>query len=669
MNSKLTALLCGLLTAALFTCAQEKKAKSKDFKYGKISPAEFEIKASGADSAASAMVLFDVGKGWFELNPKTGDFMYVMERHTRYKIFNKDGYDYANLELEFYRKNGTETALEQMDGATYSMENGKITVNKINKESKFTEKQDESYTVKKFTLPNVKEGTIIEYKYRLKSDFIFTLRPWNFQREIPTLYSEYQITIPEWYKYRVTAGGYIYLNAKEERINESFSTPKGPGMFSLGCLKMNYHADSVPALKTESFVTSMRDHISRVGFELTSITVPGRVYQEFTNTWPQLIKGLKTDENFGGFISRKSHIKTLIKSIVKVNTNPDTTLQLIFNYVKNNIKWNDYYHFYSSDVNPKTIFEKKTGNSADINLSLYMLLAEAGIPASPVLLSTRDNGAHPGLPMLSVFNNVIVVAVVGDKQILLDATDKNHFPGLISYDDLNHDGFQLDLAQEDGKWISLDDKNLSRKVITYALSLSDENKMTGKLYMSSTNYEGLNRRNKYLSATNEEDFLKNYKADKTGLAIKNYQIGNLTNLSEPLTETMDVLIEDNVEEAGNLAYFTPLLFEKTKENPFKLEDRKFPVDFGYATEEIYRITIDIPKNYQLDKGPKNEKVILPDESASFSFIFASDAGKIMVTSKITLKKPVYTNEEYIHLKELFKNIVRKQSEQIVLKKI
>jgi hypothetical protein len=667
MNTKITALLCSLLTAALFTCAQEKKAKPKDFKYGKISPAEFEIKANGADSAASAIVLFDVGRGWFELSPRTGDFMYVMERHVRYKIFDKSGYDYANLELEFYKKNSLETSLDQMDGATYSMENGKMIVNKINKESKFTEKQDKNFTIKKFALPNVKEGSIIEFKYRLKSDFIFTLRSWNFQKEIPTLHSEYEITIPEWYKYRVTGGGYVFLNPKQERVNQNFMT--SGGSVSLGCLKMNYHADSVPALKTESFVTTMRDHISRIGFELTSIAVPGQVYREFTNTWPQLIKGLKDDENFGGFINRKSYIKTLVKSIVKENTNPDTTLKLIFNYVKNNIKWNDDHHFYSSDVNPKTIFEKKTGNSADINLSLYMLLTEAGITASPVLLSTRDNGIHPGLPMLSVFNNVIVLAGIGDKQVLLDATDKNHFPGLISYDDLNHEGFQVDLAQENGKWVSLDDNSLSRKVITYALSLTDENKMTGKLYMSSTNYEGLNRRNEYLSATNEEDFLKTYKTGKTGLGIKNYQIGNLDNLTEPLTETMDVVIEDNVEEAGNLAYFTPLLFERTKENPFKLEDRKFPVDFGYATEEIYRLTIDLPKNYQLDKAPKNEKVILPDESASFSFIFASDGSKMMITSKITVKKPVYTNEEYTYLRELFKNIVRKQSEQIVLKKI
>ncbi|MNV64988.1 hypothetical protein D3C71_1576560 [compost metagenome] len=112
-----------------------------------------------------------------------------------------------------------------------------------------------------------------------------------------------------------------------------------------------------------------------------------------------------------------------------------------------------------------------------------------------------------------------------------------------------------------------------------------------------------------------------------------------------------------------------MLFDRTKENPFKLEERKFPVDFGYPTEENYRITIDFPKGYQLDKTPKNEKIILPDESAAFTFMTATEENKLLLSSKITIKKAYYTPEEYQDLKELFKNIVRKQAEQIVFKKI
>src|SRR5215217_2429126 len=382
MNSKKLALFCWLLTVAVFAAAQETEIKFKPSKYGKIAAEELNVKTGGVDSAASAVVLFDVGRGWFEISPTSGDFVYIMERHTRIKIIDKKGYDYGNLELSFYKNNGSETALEQMDGATYLMEAGKMMTSKINKDAKFTERQDKYHTTKKFALPNVKEGCIIEYKYRLKSDFIFNLRPWYFQADIPTIHSQYDITIPEWYNYRVNGGGYVYLHPKQEKSNQTFSTSRG--QLPIVCLKMHYHADSVPALKEENFVTTMRDHVSRVGFELNAVTIPGEVYREFTTTWPKIVKSLTEYENFGGFINKKSHIKTLAREIIKENTNPDTVVQLIFNHVKNNLKWNGDHDLYTSETSPKTIFDKKAGNSADINLCLYMLLNEAGIKVSPV---------------------------------------------------------------------------------------------------------------------------------------------------------------------------------------------------------------------------------------------------------------------------------------------
>lgn len=666
MNKKNALVLCLFLLASFSYAQLTVVNKPKTFKYGKIELSEFDTKGSGADSAAAAVTLFDVGKGYFDVSPKTGDFVYVFERHIRYKIIGKAGYDYANLELSFYRRNSDETKLDYMDAATYNLEDGKIVISKLNKDAKFSEKQDKNYTVKKFALPNVKEGSIVEYKYKMTSDFIFTLKPWYFQREIPTLYSEYEITIPEYYKYKPRTGGYVFLNPKQEMINKTFIL--GQQSLTAACSKQVYRAENVPALKKESFITTMDDYLSKIGFELSSVTVPGQVYKEITSSWPQIVKGLKGEENFGAFINRRSYSKTLLKDIIKSETNPDNVTQLIFNYVKNNIKWNKEHYFYTSETNPKTIFEKKAGNSADINLCLLTLLTEANITASPVLLSTRENGAHPGFPMLTDFNNVVVQAVIGDKTILLDATDKDHAPNLIAYQNLNHEGLKIDLASENGEWISLETTHPSRRSISMMLTLDKENKFNGKLYLSSTGYEALNLRDKYRSAANEVDYLKDYKTGKTGLGVKNYKIDNLDDPAEPLVETMDVLIEDNIEEAGNLAYFAPLLFERTKENPFRQEERVFPVDFAYPTEENYRITIDFPEGYQLDKTPKNEKIVLPEDKASFTFLFAIDQNKLMITSKIQVKKSFFTPEEYQDLKELFKNVVRKQAEQIVFKK-
>ncbi|MEJ7558934.1 MAG: transglutaminase domain-containing protein [Pedobacter sp.] len=650
LRSALFAVSITLICLSAF--GRQKEGKVTPFKYGIIDPAHFDLKLSGTDSAASAIAIFDIGKGYFQYTQdKTS---YVVERHTRYLIINKQGYDYANLELQTYRANGEATFVSQMEGATYNLENGKIVVSKISKDAKFTEKQDKNYSIKKFALANVKEGCIVEFKYTIKTDFIFRLRPWSFQRPIPTLYSTYTLAIPNEFKYKVNSKGY-------EKITSE--TLKGTDE-----VLYRYSAVNVPGLRKENFTTTMNDYVTQVSFELASINNDYGTSTDYTSSWPKIAKRLKEEETFGGFINKSAFTKTLLQVILKGATDPDSIVTKVFEYVKNNIKWNKEDEFYASVPNPKTILEKKVGNTADINLCLLILLRAAKIEVSPVLMSTRDNGAHPGTPLITGFNSVIVEAVIGEKHLLLDATDKNHCVDMIGYNNLNHEGLCLDLANETTKWISTERKKSSSKVFNYLLKLDEANKLVGRLFITSTDYEAMKVRNKYLSATNQAEFLKDYKGDKPGLVLKNYEILNLNNPYEPLSEAMDVEIEDNVEEAGDLAYFTPLLYEKTKENPFLLEDRKFPVDFAYPVEEIYRITIELPKNYKVEKAPKNEKLVLPNQDATFSFVFSQIDNKIGLISRICINKSIFSPEEYFDLKELFKNIVRKQAEQVVIKK-
>jgi len=648
-------LITGLLVlAACKAIAQYKEVKPKSVKYGTVTPEEFQTKAEGADSAAAALVLFDIGKGYFEDSPK--GIQFVFERHTRIKIINKNGYDYANFELQFYRSNGGYgTSLNSMDGATYNIENGQIVTSKIGKDAKFSEKQDRNYTLKKFTLPNIREGSIIEYKYRIKSDFIFTLRPWTFQRDIPTRFTEYSLSIPEFYWYHPHTVGFVDIHPQRETGNQNSTY-------------YHYYASNVPGLKNENFVSTMDDYRSRVSFELSSVTVPGRVYEDISSSWVKVVQSVKKQEDFGLFLNKISYSKNLVSTLIKDDKDTSANLMKLFNHVKNNIKWNEDFSFYASVSGPKAVFEKKTGNSADINLTLLTLLKEAHIEAYPVLLSTRSNGTHPGYPMIAAFDNVIVLAKLGQKLIYLDATDKNHTPGIIAYENLSHQGMLINLETETGQWVSLENDKVSQRNITLMLKLDEDSKLSGTAYISSDGYEGLKRRNKYQSATNETEFLKEFKQTKPGLEIKKYQISNVDSPEATLTETMELEIEDNVEEAGNMIFFTPLLFERTKENPFKMEERLFPVDFAYPYEENYRITVEYPEGYVIDKTPKSEKVILPDNKAAFSFMFANEDHKLMVYSKISVKLSLFSAEEYHDLKALFMNVVRKQAEQVVLKK-
>jgi len=645
--------------------AQTTPLVKREFKFGKIAPAEFETKATGRDSSASAIKLFDVGDCYFEYSPAGNGFNYVYERHIRYKILTKSGYDLANYQVRLYRQNSqAKEDLTYMDAATYNMQDGKLVISKLNKDAKFTEEVDKNYVIKKFALPNVKEGSIIEFKYRIKSDFIFTLRGWKFQSDIPTLWSEYNVKIPEYFNYKHNTSGYLPISHPlHQSINANYVT----GLTSTATYD-KYVVENAPALKDEPFITTIDDYIPKIAFELRGTNFPKDIYRDFNGSWDKIITSLNEDENFGSFINKNSYAKSVLPGIVKTEKDTLAVINSIFSYVKNNIKWNDEHAIYTSQLSPKSIFEKKTGSSADINLSLLSLLKEAKITAYPVLISTRENGEHPGYPVISGFNNVVLVTQVDSTVYFLDATDKDLPIGMLSDENLNHQGFYVNLKKRSGNWISTEPTSLNETVFAYNLNLDKENKLSGQINQYAKGYAALGRRARYRRANNDAEYVKNFKSDKTGLEIKNYKIQNLDDLSGLLTESMDVAIEDNVEEAGNLVYFTPLLFERTKENLFKHEERKFPVDFAYPFKETYRMTLNYPQDYEIDKLPKGGNYKLPDEKGSFSITYLSEGKMLMVRSIINVSKALYTSDEYFDLKELFKTIVEKQAEQIVFKK-
>lgn len=654
--------------------AQTTPAPIKTFKFGHVDPKEFEIKGTGQDSAAAAVKIFDIGKGHFEINTSS-NFVYVFERHVRYKIINKAGYELADRDVQLYNNgNGSEEKLEFFKAVTYNLANQKIETSKLETGAKFSNRIDKNHIVKKFTLPNVKEGSIIEYVYKTKSDFVFRLDDWYFQGGYPCIYSAFTLTIPEYYNYKIWTNGFIKINSlNPETLRVNYHIPnnsvsKSGDVIIVGATMGQYYAENIPAIKQESFITTLDDYVAKMSFELASSQFPESPRKDYTSTWRKIVTSLMEEEKFGEYIKSKNEEGKLVSSIIKDEKDSIQKAKLIFNYVKEQLKWDGKYGINPSSKNQKELLSKKTGNIAEINLLLYKLLKEAGIDSYPVLISTRSNGKHPGYPIATKFNSIIVCVKAGGKSHLFDASDKSNTIDLISMSNLNHTGLLIDPASTEVEWISTESTDISREVIFYSLKMDQDHKFTGTLSLSSNSYKGLNRRNQYTNAVNEAEYIKNYKNNKLGLEISNYKITNLLQPDETLEESMDITIEDQVEEAGNLSYFMPLLFDRTKENPFQLEERLYPVDFAYPNEEYYRIMIEFPENYSIDKLPKGEKFVLPDDKGSFTINYSIDGSRIAVVSKITLKKSTYSSDEYFMLKELFKNIVKKQAEQIIIKK-
>ncbi|MFT2010052.1 DUF3857 domain-containing protein [Pontibacter sp. 13R65] len=629
--------------------AQEEAAK-----FGKISEAELRMKSYDKDTSAAAVILSDYGYSYFNTN---GGLKLVFERHTRIKILKKSGYEWANVEIPYYRRNSDKEIITSIKGFTYNLENGKITKDKLESKAIFDEKFNENNSQKKFTMPNVKEGSVIEFSYTVTSDFVYTLNPWEFQTTIPTIWSEYRARIPEYFDYKFLQNGYhsFYTNKKDAAASADVDVRNEAYVWVM---------KDVPALQEERYITTLRDYQARLDFELQVVKFPGQIPRVATGNWEEVIKKLMEEERFGTQLKRSGFFKSEIATIKAANKTPEAQVGAIYNLVKNNMKWNGKHGFYTTSTTRKA-FDSKAGNSADINLLLIAMLLEADIDAAPVLLSTRNHGrVHKGSPLLSKFNYVIAQIKIGEKEMLLDATDPLLPVGMLPYRCLNGDGYVIKSGSH--TWVPIKPTGNYTTFCMGELAIDAKGEIKGKLSESNTGYSALFLRGD-IKDEGEDKF-----AEKRNKEIGEIKFGKptITNLKE-LDKALNIVYEITGMgngQANDVLYLNPMMSKGEKENPFKLEERSYPVDFGYPMDETFMCKIAIPAGYEVDETPKSIAVSLPDNGGKFTYIVESKNSEIQVMSKISINKPLYYADEYPYLKEFYNQIVAKHAEQIVLKK-
>jgi hypothetical protein len=198
-------------------------------KFGKIDPKDFDKAAFVADSAAEAVVLCDYGKSHFEYSPK-GNYQIVFERVTRIKILKKSGYQWATVAVPLFHHKGSEERLSNLQGFTYNLgTRGEIVKDKLDPTAVFTEQVDtRNFSQRRFALPNVREGSVVEYAYTIYSDFVFNFQDWQFQQAIPVRWSEYRASIPDVFQYKQLWHGYEPLVIKEKKRRVGSTLSKEP---------------------------------------------------------------------------------------------------------------------------------------------------------------------------------------------------------------------------------------------------------------------------------------------------------------------------------------------------------------------------------------------------------------------------------------------------------
>jgi hypothetical protein len=655
------------------------KASAQEFKLGKVIMAELEEKQHPKDSTAVAAILFNKGEVQFEYSQDKG-FVMVTKVKSRIKIYKKEGYEWANKLVQYYLEGNFKESIFFSDAVTYNLVEGKIEKTKLKSEGEFDEKINKYWGRKKIVMPNVKEGSVIEYSYIVRSPSITELKQWSFQTSIPTNHSEFITFIPEYLVYQPNQKGYIFPKVTVEknnrtilytyRENETAGRMNGQSSTSQENLSFletqtTYLAQNLPAMKDEAFVNNIDNYTSIVSHELSMTKFPNSAVQSFATDWGSVAKKIYESESFGPELKKTDYFETDINLVLKGLSNQEEKIAAIFNFVKDHVKWNNF-NGYSCDEGVKKAYKDKTGNIAEINLMLTAILRYAGFNANPVLVSTRSNGIA-FFPNRTGFNYVVAAVESPNGNILLDASDKFSVPNILPLRTLNWTGR---LIRKDGSSVEVDlmPNKLSSDIVYINYSINQDGMVIGKARRHSTDYNSMITRAN-IDSVKEDEYLEKLENQNNKIEISEYSRTNEKDISLPIIESYSFTGADLCETIGGKIYVNPMLFFANSKNPFTQQVREYPVDFTFPFLDKYAITIQIPEGFTVETLPAAAKMAMEDNLGTFKYEIIQNQDKIQLSIQHQINEAIVGVEKYEMLKEYYKAMIAKESEKIVLKRI
>ena len=560
-----------------------------------------------------------------------------MERHTRIKIFNVAGETAAKQNL-IYDNSYPEPVISDLEGETINLENGKLEITPLTKKQIQIEKLGKNFSAMIFTLPNVKPGSVIEYKYKSLQSSV-----WNFQGILPVRYSEIETE-------NLARSREVYaIYVKQPFAKNIGETTENTQIKALA----NIHS-----LVSEPYMAAWMDNLERIEFfrELAVDTSWSRAGRELSEN--------STFKNqFTGTISGEGEIVRMAKSLSSI----DNKLAFLFDTVRNRMTWNNGAGFYAVD-GAGNAWNKMTGNFADINLALYFLLKKAGIKAFPMLISTRNHGRiNSKIADLNAFNSLVIYLPIDSSNFyVLDASGKYNLFNTTPFYDLNSSGLVIDIDHRNCWFILLDDKLPIVQFVSLNADIIENGKLTGTAEINSDHYNksaALERYNFY----GKDNYIESLSKFNRNALINSFEMDNMNIDSLPLTQKFN-FSEILPGSDENHIYLSTNIFTFMAENPFVAESRYSDIDFGFrdnfAINDIYKI----PIGFKTEALPQTITITMPDQSIIFKRTIAEDNGTILIRYSLNHKKTIYSAEEYQDLRGFYKKMYEVLNEQIVLKK-
>lgn len=629
-------------------------------KMGKPTNEELTMTEYAAWPDAEAVKLYSQTDVQFEFMT---DFMVVYRVKERLKVLKPEGTGVGDVTIVFYDPEGSSEGdrISGVKGAAYNLEDGKVVRSKLTGDLKTKERIDRYHSQVKFSIPNVKVGTVVEYEFQRQSPHIYAISDWYAQGARPVAFTEYTITIPEWFNFSTEVRGRASLVGKRD-LGDFRATVAG-GILSCSATVNHFEGHDLPPVKDDDHVWCVEDFMAKVEHDLRSISITGAYYKNFQSTWEDVDKMLYGDEDFGRRFDMDNPLakEQADLSLDGLDTKEKTAKlrDLLLAYYT----WDKTYGLYA--LSTKRLQKEQQANSCTLNLALMSMLRDAGIRACPVVLSRRTKGRLPyGHPSVAALNTVVLaVAETDSTSFFVDAAAKGYPVGSLTPDELV-DRARLLSGDGRGQWIDLRNSSVGRARTLVTATLTPEGELKGECNALYHDVVAGEMRDMWRNVKDSADYVQRL------ASMRNVEIGEYT-LEGTDTNAPDVnehlTFTRTVDTDGEHIYLNPFLFIDPT-NDFKAETRELPVEFAFPINDVNTVQITLPEGYEVEEMPQSATFMMPQKDMHCRVRFKLAGQTLTVSYVLTRKTLLYDTGDYGNLRDFWAGIEAKCNEMIVLKK-
>lgn len=661
-------LICIGILLILIGCLSTMRAASK-LKFGKVSHKELMMDCYEQDSTASAVYLIRNGNTRYIY--KDG-FKLITEYWVRVKVFTQEGVEYANVEVPYYApddKLKKQDEVTVVEGYSYNWNNGEIVKQSIDKQLISDERVTPYFRVIKFALPNVKSGTVFEYKYIVQSDYFYQIDNWQMQHEIPLVYSEYTVGIPDIFVFNIEFRGNSSIEVKQKKmVMEGVNSVAGSFVTGLSDVTISgqeysFVSQNIPALHSdEPFCWCPEDHRIQVVFDLQGTNWPGQEYKSYSKTWKDVDAELIRSENeaFGKWLSIANPFLEETKRQGAGVEKFEDKVSLAFKLLKTQLTWNGNYRLTCENMD--RVLEQKSGSNADLNFVLMSILRSLGIQAYPVVMSYRSAGVLPvHFPTLLRLNTFIIAVYhpIKEEYVYLDSS--MHIPAINVLPDelcVQRARLLIEDLPEDKRWVDLS-RLVVNRLTTQITAQIDSNSLSG-------------RRTVYMFGKYAVDYLKKHPkipseiTVQDGVALSHIQVNFEGHDFSTLQEQAD--FKQPLKKGGDRLYVNPMVFPLLETNPFKQMKRVLPVEFDYPYQIVHTCELKLPAYYDVEELPVPQRVKTEDGTLACSYWISYEKGTILLKYTFSVQTTVFPAESYKLLQQIWDRAVESNNSLVVLKR-